>query len=946
LIPVTDKPLNLRALFDAACEIPDEQQAAWLLENCPNGAQRNKLVRLLEARKQSSGPLAIDPKQMLDALAPSAQSSTSTTDGAREIGDFKLIRPVGQGGMATVYLATRSGFDQRVAVKLLHRTVLSDFDRRLFERERRALASLEHANVARLIDGGVTADNQPYLVMEFVDGLPITEFARRRQLSPNARIALLIEVCNAVAAAHAQLIVHRDIKPSNVLVTPAGECKLLDFGVAKLLAEDSELTRQGASGFTPDYAAPEQLTDEAISTATDVYALGALGLELLVGVCKRAQRRSKPSVLALDVRGDDHTIAYTQRALARYLRGDLDNILLKCLHEDPQRRYPGAHALAEDLRCFLDQRPVSAHPPSGWYLARKFAARHRGGVIITSVLSLLTLASLVLALWSANRAHLEVQRAEHALQVSEQVQEFIISIFDEAVPDVPEDQEPSAKALVLAAQERVVSELNDVPEVKLELFRRLVQIQNVVGAPSQALELAAMADEFAVAHFPPGSRARRTAAFDHALLRDMAGEADALNTLTSLATEISASSGDLEDLAQVTSLTGRLTQRGQHAEAHRLLAAVIGKLRPRCESGEAQACQRLGTALNNLSVVYWNERNYEASLPPNVEALALSRQYLGEAHRETAKTLGNLGLLEFYLGQNQKAIDHTSEALSILQKIEGPNASIASYFRQTQANLLADSGRHLEAVAIHQSILGNQVEQNDAADGMSLFRLNYARELVQVGRYDEAEQELLRLRPGWEKNHEGNLQHLARWHETLAVIHAERDQNTELALAGIKESLAIRAEQQPEPKVEVLMSLMTALRIASRDPAYQARAADLYADIEQRYAVVEHPLLSLQRNHLLQQAEYELNSNNLGAATRHLKQLWQLLGDERPNGTADWARLIELKIEAAGHPGLAPDPTWIGDLRQRWGDDARIVKEARSLSQGSGAAAGTGKPQT
>lgn len=345
---MSDQPANLRSLFDAASELPPEAQEAWLEQHCADPALRERVRRLLRAQMRTQDPLAIAPQERLAAI----DIPKPALGERRRIADFTLIRPVGHGGMATVYLAERSGFAQRVAIKLLHRTLLSDLDRKLFERERKVLASLEHPSIARLIDGGVTELREPYLVMEYVEGLPITEYARQRALAPAAQVALLIDVCDAVATAHAQLIVHRDLKPSNVLINAEGRVKLLDFGVAKVLADDAELTREGVAGFTPDYAAPEQIGDGVISTATDVYALGVMALELLIGSKRAALRKLKPSQAVLLPDDEGTTLALTQRGLAHFLRGDLDNVLQKCLEEDPQRRYQGAAALAEDLRRF------------------------------------------------------------------------------------------------------------------------------------------------------------------------------------------------------------------------------------------------------------------------------------------------------------------------------------------------------------------------------------------------------------------------------------------------------------------------------------------------------------------------------------------------------------------------------------------------------------------
>ncbi len=942
----TDQPSSLRELYDQLCDLPDAARGAWLDEHCPDADLRERVERLLRAQARTFDPLAVAPQERLAALAAAVALPPAML---RQIGGFTLIRPVGQGGMATVYLAERSDFEQRVAVKLLHRTILSDLDRKLFERERRVLASLEHPGIARLIDGGITEALQPFLVMEFIEGEPITDHARRLRLSPAARVGLLIEVCDAVAVAHAQLIVHRDLKPSNVLVGKDGRCKLLDFGVAKVLADEVDLTGHGCAGYTPDYAAPEQRLGRSISTATDVYALGVMALELLVG-SRRVELRSQPAsqTVLQSTEQFDPSLALTQRGLARFLRGDLDNVLRKCLEEEPHRRYQGAQALAEDLRRFQAQQPVNAHPPSRWYLARKFALRHRGGVILTALLSMATLASLVLALWlggqareqarraeeSAARARSEGARAQAALRVSEEVQEFLIGMFDQAVPTTPQAQQPSIKDLVLRAESRIEPDLGAQPEVVVELYRRMVQVYNVIGADVDAERVSRQALRFAQAHFAPEAPPRRIAEFGDAMLRLRQGDSDALTDMEAALALAPLGDVSIEVLAQRVQVGVLLTQRSREQEGLALLEGTLAPLRAVCGAGEAESCQLLTTALNNLGVAYFNVRDYAKAREYAAAAAESARIEYGDDHRETAKAIGNLGMIESYLGEYASAMQHTQRSIALLEKIEGPQGVGASAMRQTLANLYGASGRKQDAVRVHEKVIADLGDKGPQVPGVSVYRINYAKELLQVGRYDDAAAQAAILRPFLEANPAANSSNLPRLFEVLAVIAAERDHDASAAKAASEAAIALRHKQKPVRTLELASTLLIAHQ-AARDTGATAQAEAWLADLHRVLDGQPQPLPNLRRGWLLRQAEVAIAADHLKDARDLLEALEKDLGGETPNAMRDAAQLLWARIDVAEGKSAALDAVWLADLKSRWGAQASIVRQANALQAGA-----------
>jgi len=483
---VNDTGARLRAAFDTLAELPPPERGAWLDRHVPDAAERALLLRLLAADDEAG---FLDTPATEHAARLAAEEIAPGGLIGRRIGAFQVLGELGQGGMSAVFLGARVGadFEQRVAIKLLRRGLYSELEQRLFLRERRVLAALNHANIARLIDGGVTEAGIPYLVMEFVDGVAITRYVQMHALGIQQRLELFLTVCRAVAAAHRNLIVHRDIKPSNILVSGDGVVKLLDFGIAKLLEEDGVTQATGTVGvFTPDYAAPEQIAGEAITTATDVYSLGVLLHEMLLGVRPTGTPTRRPSSLiptrtATVIRGEQSTVVYpiAPARLRSLLRGDLDNVLMKALAAEPAQRYNTANAFGDDIERYLRRQPVTAHPPSRLYRARKFVQRHRGGVAITALFALALVGLLGLTLWQARIARNEAQRANAT-------RDFMVDLFQTASEDVPRDQRPTPAQLVQEAAKRAREDENLAEPVRAQLLFMLGKVALANGEYAEA----------------------------------------------------------------------------------------------------------------------------------------------------------------------------------------------------------------------------------------------------------------------------------------------------------------------------------------------------------------------------------------------------------------------------------------------------------------------------
>ena len=602
-------------LFDELSELPPAARArrlAALADEDPALAAR--LGRLLEADGETTDFLGRPAVELLDAAGESA-AEPSLPAGTR-VGSWRLLGLLGRGGMGEVYLAERDEgtFLQRAALKLIKRGMDSRAIVRRFVRERQILSRLDHPGIARLLDGGSAADGRPFFVLERVEGVPITEYCNARALGLEERLRLFQGVCAAVDSAHRRLVVHRDLKPANILVTEDGTVKLLDFGIAKLLAggeeeETSPLTQLDARVLTPAYAAPEQILGEPITMTTDVYALGVLLFELITGALPHTRERRSLGAMAGAVSREtvERPSAVLRRVaagegprLARRVAGDLDLIVLTALHRDPARRYRSAAALAEDLGRFLGGRPIRARADNPRYRLRKFVGRNRLAVAAAALGLVALLAGLGLALWQAHAARIAAQRADAEARRAERVKSFLLSVFRQSDPEGSDGGAVSARELLERGARRIDVELAGEPATQAEVLDALARIEANLGLIDPALAYARRALALREAVLPRGDI---RIAESRVLLGDtQKGHGDleqARVTLERALAETLAASG-------VDSL--------EVAEARRSLAGTLHRPEDRARAADLQR-----------------------------QALATFRLRLGEAHIETAETLVDLG---------------------------------------------------------------------------------------------------------------------------------------------------------------------------------------------------------------------------------------------------------------------------------------------------------------
>jgi len=447
---------RIKTLFEQALDQPPESRATWLHEACGGDAATIAAVqRMLDADAAAGDDGLIEiPNTLLDGAASEPAIHDDAWVG-RRYGAYSLVRSLGQGGMGAVFLAERvdGAFRHEAAIKLVrtgwdHAELL---DR--FRRERQILASLNHPHIARLLDGGASESGEPYLVLEYVQGVPIGDYCDRERLSVAARLKLYLDVCSAVAYAHQRLVVHRDLKPSNILVADDGTVKLLDFGIARLLEADQAITAPRDRMFTIGYAAPEQIRGELPSVSVDIYALGLLLYELLTGQRAYGRTASTPAAYEREVltaepmlpskAANDTTSAAVDRAhcrglqpsqLAHVLNGDLDAIVMRALRKEPEARYASIAELAEDVGAYLHHRPVKARQGNLRYLASRFMRRHSLAVGLGAFALLSLLIGLGVALWQADRARTQRDLARAEARKSKAVAEYMVEVFSAADP--------------------------------------------------------------------------------------------------------------------------------------------------------------------------------------------------------------------------------------------------------------------------------------------------------------------------------------------------------------------------------------------------------------------------------------------------------------------------------------------------------------------------------
>ena len=688
-------------LFDAVLDIPTADQPAFIDQACGDDTLlRAEVLQLLRAHHRTSSVLD-SPALRLSPLLLEGDEGASTPE---HIGPFRIVRAIGEGGMGQVFLGERADgqFEQRVAIKLI-RHPAPGLVRRFLE-ERRILALLEHTNIARLVDGGLTTDGLPYFAMEFVDGEPIDTYCASRNLPLDERLVLFEKVCDAVSYAHQHLIIHRDLKPKNILVTPNGDVKLLDFGIAKLLdTSRRDETWTGIRIMTPECAAPEQLLGDPISTATDVYALGVLLYTLVAGI-RPYELRDKTAgevqrIICLDNPPPPSTRA--PDSMKRRIRGDLDLIVMTAMQKDADRRYHSPAALSLDVQHFRQGHAIDARPASARYRLSKFVARHRAGVSFAAAI-------LLASIGGATRERILRGRAEVEARKAMEVENFLVRVFDVADPyaySEPDRGTISARDLLDRGAGRIDSTLVSQPEVQAELRSVLGRVYTNLGLLSKATPLLerSLAQRTALYGSRDTSVATSMDLLGIALSgqnkyddgeRLIRGALDVRRRVLGENHKLTAES--LDHLATL------LEDRNQLAAAESLHREVVAI--DRAIFGDSSV--EVATNLNDLALVLYRRGKYAEAEPMYRQSLDVELHKLGERDATTAVAMHNLAQVLDMRGQRDSAEHYYRRSLAAKRAALGDlHPSVTIGLNNLGVFLSSDPTRLDEAEAITREAL-------------------------------------------------------------------------------------------------------------------------------------------------------------------------------------------------------------------------------------------------
>jgi serine/threonine-protein kinase len=768
----SDRWQILSPYLDEALELTDEGRVAWLAAiSARDAALGAELESLLSEHEdlQRSG--------FLEGASPGLPAATPMPPMEGQIiGAYRLLSLIGEGGMGSVWLAERADgrFEGRVAVKLLNAALARRGVEERFRREGDFLAKVTHAHVARLIDAGVSPAGQPYLVLEYVDGLPIDRYCDQKGLGIEARIVLFLDVLEAVAHAHANLIVHRDIKPANVLVDVKGEVKLLDFGIAKLLDDGGQwggaLTRESGAPLTPQYAAPEQLAQGPVTIATDIHALGVLLYVLLTGqhpagtavrspvTLLRAIVEVEPRRMSDAVAGGDESPEQLANhaarrgtivgRLQRRLRGDLDTIVAKTLKKNASERYVSVSTFADDLRRYLRHEPISARVDSAGYRAARFVRRHIRGVAASAAVVVLLAA---VTTFYTIRLSAERDRAQREAAKAARVSEALSGLLQGADP-IANRATPdgfTVTGLLDAATVRVQNELADQPDAQAEIFTIIGRMYRRVGMYDKAQQMLERALAAGRTAFGP----------DHASV------AQTLNDLGGLAAE-----------------------KGDYATAAAAVESALS-IRRRIYGPEHTA---VADTLAELGRIYQDQGLNERAEPLHREALAIRRKLLGDEHGETAVSLSDLASVLRLNGDLEGADALLRQSLAVHRRTRGEAHAMTATTMHDLALTVGSAGDLATAESQFRQVM--DIHRKALGEGHPLVAVtlnSLSRVFSEQGRYDEAVESLLAAlaiaRPALGNDH----QLIAIYMLNLASAHLARGEAA-TAEPLIRDALRIR----------------------------------------------------------------------------------------------------------------------------------------------------------
>lgn len=685
----------IRQLFDEALLLPPNERETFLNLKCVNDSELKKeIISLLNSLENTEDFI----EQQVSGVNDKRNSITDPYIG-KQIGSYIIDGKAGYGGMGIVYSGQRNdkNFKQKVAIKILKHGLNSDYHLKRFLIERQTLASLQYPFIAKLLDGGQTDEGLPYLVMEFIDGIPITEYCNQNNLNINQRLKLFRDVCSAVQYAHQNLVVHRDIKPGNILVTNDGHPKLLDFGIAKLLDEnilenEEGLTRTGIWHLTPEYASPEQIKGEQITTASDIYSLGVMLYQILTEEQPYKITNNSPSAISKIIT-DENIIKPSDRIrktisrsagsdsndpvslenenkqdekrqkLFHRLRGDLDNIVLKAMHKDPARRYVSVEQFSEDIRRHLVGLPVIAQKDTAGYRISKFVQRHKKGVVVSSAFLLFMIISLIAIIWQANIAAKERDKARTEAIKVETVNKFLQDMLSSVDPtEIGKDVK--VYDILKKAADEVGKRFEGQPEIEAAIRKTIGRTLTNLGEFDQAKPHLDKALELNRIVYGDESNQAAASIYDIAFYYHWIADLKTADSLYQKSISIFRKNKDAppRDLASALNDFGILkndyaeyeSAKKYHQEALDIFEKNFGEK----DRDVASTVNNIAITLHELKEIEEAEKYFLRSLKMNIELF-------GENSPEASSNYNNLGYIYIDKNDNEKAEWYFKKSLEL-----------------------------------------------------------------------------------------------------------------------------------------------------------------------------------------------------------------------------------------------------------------------------------------
>jgi serine/threonine protein kinase len=919
---MSDVPLDrLEEMLAEALELSPEQRDGYLARACGDDHElRREVEELLALHDEAAEYFDTLSNEIVDAAPLEVESAARPRI---RIGPYRTLEAIGHGGMGAVYRAERSDgvFDQKVALKLLHRDMETPQLRARFVAERQILARLSHPNIARLQDGGVTEEGRPYFVMEYVEGAPITHYCHEHDLSLDKVLRLFLDVIGAVSYLHRNLVVHRDLKPSNIFVDRSGQVKLLDFGIAKLLAEapgEAGVTRTGELLMTPEYAAPEQLLGAPVTTATDVYALGVVLYELLTG--SRPHQRSLPARHDADqelpptpssrlrsrhkkkgTKSEEplEGTSSSEPAVAwRRIDADLDTICLMALRPEPEARYPSAEQLGQDIERFLEGQPVRARKSTLGYRVGKFARRHRRSIAAAAVVLALIAAGLVRELGLRRDAEQARTEAQTEAAKSATVEGFLADILTSVEPEKTQGKEVTvAEALDQAAARIATSpEFAEQPSVEASVRRTIGHAYAALGKHAEARE--------------------------H------------LERALELGGGLEVGDSDMEEAAAW--LGSEYIQLGLYDKAEVLLERILEVRVERYGEEHPDALK----ALNHVADLKWYQGKYEEVEAIDRRILDIRWRVLGEDHPDTVKSLNAVATSLFSRGELAEAAQLFEQALAFKKQQLGDLHPDTLVILDNLASARVGLGQYAEAESLlEESIASASRVMGADHEQTAVSHHNLGVLLTVLARYDEAEEHLLQARairdrlPGNRAYYLHSCSCLAdayRYHgrveeaerlylSTLKQQRARFDLHDPLTLKTMGGLAGLRVQQGDLAAAEALIQETMAPLIEIRGEAHQEtlELLDLLARIRNQQGCFEEAAEICERG--IGPGARELGADNLAVLSLEYERARALAGLQQLDEASKLAvHIYETRMKTFGeeHPSTIEAERLVRGLSQ------------------------------